>query len=215
MRISGSSRTVKPRTTLAGANAAASVSENASKAAIEMISRGGNAIDGVVATALCLSVVDGHNSGIGGGGLMLVRLANGDLFAIDGREVASRHATKDMFLRNGKADVQLSQDGPLACGVPGLIACLHSAHSPLCKLPWGDLFTPAIRLAIDGCAVSNSTANSIRNELQTIRRFPETAKILCKPDGSPSPKGEKLVQKDLGRTLEQIAKDGHRLVLPR
>ncbi len=139
---------------------------------------------------------------------MLIRLADGSVHAIDGREKAPASANRDMFLRNGVADVKLSQDGPLACGVPGMIAALHSAHSRFGKLPWGDLFEPAIRAARDGHPMSRSTAASIRNEESVLKRFTASREVLFKSDGSHYAIGEKWVQADLARTLEQIAKKG-------
>lgn len=191
-----------------GSNVAATVHPIASQGSIEMMRKGGNAIDAAIAAAVCLSVVDGHNSGIGGGCLMLIRLADGSVHAIDGREKAPASANRDMFLRNGVADVKLSQDGPLACGVPGMIAALHSAHSRFGKLPWGDLFEPAIRAARDGHPMSRSTAASIRNEESVLKRFTASREVLFKSDGSHYAIGEKWVQADLARTLEQIAKKG-------
>src|SRR5436190_15960912 len=98
--------------------AVATVSSNATEAAIGAIRRGGNAIDAAVAAALTLGVVDGHNSGIGGGCFMLIRLADGRFVAIDGRETAPRAATHDMYIRDGKADTSLSQTGALAVATP-------------------------------------------------------------------------------------------------
>src|SRR5436309_9047121 len=100
----------------------ATVHPLATDAAIGTFRRGGNAIDAAVAAALTLGVVDGHNSGLGGGCFILVRLANGSMAAIDGRETAPAAATRDMFLRDGKADAGLSLTGPLAMGVPGALA---------------------------------------------------------------------------------------------
>ncbi|RXM20435.1 gamma-glutamyltransferase, partial [Citrobacter sp. AAK_AS5] len=84
--------------------------------------RGGNAVDAAVAAALTLGVVDGHNSGIGGGCFMLIRRADGSILAIDGREMAPAAASRDMYLRAGKSDPTLSQTGALAAGVPGSLA---------------------------------------------------------------------------------------------
>jgi gamma-glutamyltranspeptidase/glutathione hydrolase len=175
---------------------------------MKMIEQGGNAVDAAVAAALCLGVVDGHNSGIGGGCLILIRLADGTTHAIDGRETAPRLAHRDMYLRNGVGDVQLSQDGPLACGVPGQIAALYSMHSRFGKLPWSDLFEPAIRSAIDGVPVSNGVAASIKNELRVLSRFSSSAAVLLNADGTGIDAGQTLVQQDLGCTLEKIAEQG-------
>src|SRR5579871_539115 len=99
----------------------ASVHPLATQAGLDMLKQGGNAVDAAVAVALTLGVVDGQNSGIGGGCFMLIRRANGSVIAIDGREMAPGKATHDMFIRNGKGDTDLSQTGSLASGVPGAL----------------------------------------------------------------------------------------------
>src|SRR5687768_8373587 len=95
----------------------ATVHPRATDAAVRAFERGGNAIDAAVAAALTLGIVDGHNSGIGGGCFMVIRTATGKFVALDGREVAPAAASRDMFVRDGKADAKLSQTGPLAAGV--------------------------------------------------------------------------------------------------
>src|SRR5207237_2670830 len=100
----------------------ATVQPLATEAAVHAFKIGGNAIDAAVAAALTLGVVDGHNSGIGGGCFMLIRLADGTFVPIDGRETAPGAATRDMFVRNGKVVPELSLTGPLAAGVPGPLA---------------------------------------------------------------------------------------------
>jgi gamma-glutamyltranspeptidase/glutathione hydrolase len=201
-------RSASPSLTATGQNVAATVHPIASKAAASMMTNGGNAIDAAIAAALCLSVVDGHNSGIGGGCLMLIHTSDGSSHAIDGREKAPMAASKDMFLKQGTADVSLSQDGPLACGTPGMVAALKSAHSRFGKLPWATLFQHAIRAAFDGFPVSRSVYNTLKEEQKTIAKFPASAKILLKPDGGLYEVGERLVQRDLANTLEQIATQG-------
>src|SRR5438552_11816700 len=105
----------------------ATVHPLATDAAIESFQKGGNAIDAAVAAALTLGVVDGHNSGLGGGCFLLIRLDDSSLAAIDGRETAPGAARRDMFLRDGKADPRLSQTGALASGVPGALAAYDLA----------------------------------------------------------------------------------------
>src|SRR5688572_22937147 len=114
---------------------------------------GGNAIDGAVAAALTLGVVDGHNSGIGGGCLMLVRLANGKFVALDGREMAPAKATRDMFVRDGKADTTLSQSGPLAAGIPGALTVYDYAIRKFGKLSLKQHLLNAAEIADDGFAL--------------------------------------------------------------
>src|SRR5689334_22145045 len=113
----------------------ATVQPVATDAALSALKGGGNAIDAAVAAALTLGVVDGHNSGIGGGCFMLIRLASGEVVAIDGRETAPAKATRDMFVRNGKAETGLTQTGPLAAGVPGALAAYDYALKHYGKRP--------------------------------------------------------------------------------
>ena len=105
----------------------ASVHPLATKAGLQAFQAGGNAIDAAIATGLTLGVVDGHNSGIGGGCFILIRRSDGSLLAIDGREMAPAKAHRDMFVRDGKADTKLSQMGALASGVPGALAAYDLA----------------------------------------------------------------------------------------
>ena len=105
----------------------ASVHPLATEAGLDVLRHGGNAVDAAVAVALMLGVVDGENSGIGGGCFILIRRANGALVAIDGREMAPAAASRDMFVRDGKADTARSQTGALASGVPGALAAYEFA----------------------------------------------------------------------------------------
>src|SRR5262245_63557310 len=100
----------------------ASVNPLATDAGLAALRRGGNAIDAAVAVGLTLGVVDAHNSGLGGGCFILIRRADGKFFAIDGRETAPAKATRDMYLRDGKPDSNLSQVGPLAVATPSALA---------------------------------------------------------------------------------------------
>lgn len=108
-------------------NMIASVHPIATEAGLQAFREGGNAVDAAVATALTLGVVDGFNSGIGGGCFVLIRSADGDIKAIDGREMAPAAAHRDMYLRDGKPDGRLSRNGPLASGVPGALAAYEQA----------------------------------------------------------------------------------------
>lgn len=191
-----------------GPNVAASVHPLATEAAILMYKKGGNAIDAAIAAALTLTVVDGHNSGIGGGCLAIIRTANGQIMALDGREMAPQRAHRDMYLRNGKPDGSLSQDGPLAIATPGQLAALHELSVKHGYLRWNELFEPAITQAENGFAIDRVLAGRIAAEAETIRRFPETARILLKADGQPYTQGERLVQPDLAQTMKSLAQSG-------
>src|SRR5215207_6339418 len=119
--------TVQANTAESRAGMVVTVHPIATDAAAKVIREGGNAIDAAVAAALMLGVVDGHNSGIGGGCFMLIRTADGDMIALDGRETAPSAATREMFIRDGKADTRLSQVGALAVGVPGSLRVFEHA----------------------------------------------------------------------------------------
>jgi len=187
---------------------AATVHPLATRSAMRILQRGGNAIDAAISAALVLGVVDGHNSGIGGGCLVLIRTAKGQIHAIDGRETAGQAAHEQMFVRDGKADAKLSQDGPLASGVPSQIAAMKQMHSLAGRMPWKDLFADAHQAARDGVAASKSIGRTIAAEADELRKYPASKAIYFHPDSSPIREGELLVQKDLANTLAQIAEHG-------
>ena len=124
----------------------ATVNPVATEAGLQALRDGGNAVDAAIACALTLGVVDGHNSGLGGGCFMTLRLADGRLITLDGREMAPAAATRDLFLRGGKADPLLSQDGALSVGIPGEFATLAYASTNYGRLPLGRLLEAAARV---------------------------------------------------------------------
>ena len=187
---------------------AATVHPLATRSAMRILQRGGNAIDAAISAALVLGVVDGHNSGIGGGCLVLILTAKDLILAIDGRETAGQAAHEQMFVRDGKADPKLSQDGPLASGVPSQIAAMKRMHSLAGRMPWKDLFADAHQAALDGVVASKSIGRTIAAEADELRKYPASKAIYFHPDDSPIREGELLVQKDLANTLAQIAEQG-------
>src|SRR5687768_14977822 len=148
---------------------------------VKVLSEGGNAVDAAVAAALMLGVVDGHNSGVGGGCFMLIRTADGRTIALDGREMAPAAATRDMFIRDGKADTILSQTGPLASGVPGSVDVYEHATKTFGKRSLRDLMTPAADVADKGFPIDRRYATKLAGTSREIARFPESARILLKP----------------------------------
>jgi len=180
---------------------------------LEVLHRGGNAVDAAVAVAFALAVTHPQAGNLGGGGFMLVRLADGTATAIDYRETAPRAATRDMFLdRNGEYDPKKSRDSGLATGVPGTVAGLALALEQYGsgKFKLSDLIAPAIALAREGILVEDEFADSLPRAAPRLARFPASAKIFLKPDGAPLAAGDRLVQSDLARALETIARDGPR-----
>ena len=143
-------------------NMVATVHPLATDAAVQVLQEGGNAVDAAVAAALTLGVVDGHNSGIGGGCFILVRAADGRIVAIDGRETAPARAHRDMFLRDGKADAEASQTGPLAVAVPGALAAYQMAVEMLGKKPLAALLEPGAEIAERGFAIDAVYARNIQ-----------------------------------------------------
>src|SRR5688572_22867522 len=128
----------------------ATVHPLATDAGVNALKRGGNAVDAAIAAAITLGVVDQHNSGLGGGCLMVIRAADGKLHAIDGRETAPEKATRDMFLRDGKPQPELSQTGPLAVATPGALAAYDLALRCYGKLKLAEWIAPAAEIAEAG-----------------------------------------------------------------
>ncbi len=174
---------------------------------LNVLKSGGNAIDAAVAVGFTLGVVDTHNSGIGGGCFMLIRLANGKFVAIDGREMAPAAATRDMFLRNGKGDTELSQTGPLASGVPGEVAAFDYAIKQYGKKNLKDLIAPAADLAEQGFAVSAGYASRLASVSNDLAKF-EASRAIFLPGGKAPKSGDVLKQTDLAKTYRAIAAQG-------
>ncbi|MBC8063900.1 MAG: gamma-glutamyltransferase [Chlorobia bacterium] len=167
----------------------------ASEVGASILRKGGNAVDAAVATGFALAVTFPAAGNLGGGGFMLVRMANGQTVAIDYREVAPRRATKDMY--KNPAD---SLSGYLASGVPGTPMGMWEAHRKFGKLPWKDLVEPSVRLARDGFVVSHGLAG----ELKAFKpRNPDKgySELFALKDFQA---GEILRQPDLAKTLERI-----------
>lgn len=186
----------------------ASVQPVATAAGVEALQRGGNAIDAAIATAATLGVVDSHNSGLGGGCFILIRQANGNFLAIDGRETAPAKASRDMYLREGKPQPELSQTGPLAVGTPGAVAAYDLALQRAGKLKLAEIFRPAAEVAEKGFAVDSNFARKLKTTAGKLKQFPGSAATLLKADGAAYETGEILKQSDLAATYRSIAEQG-------
>jgi gamma-glutamyltranspeptidase/glutathione hydrolase len=186
----------------------ASVHPLATDAGLAALRRGGNAVDAAIATALTLGVVDQHNSGLGGGCFILIRRADGKLFAIDGRETAPAKASRDMFLRDGQPQPNLSQMGPLAVATPGALAGYELALADHGKLPLADLLVAAAQIADDGYALDQPNASALARNAAGLRKHSGDNVSLLKPDGSPYRAGEMLKQADLANAYRAIAAHG-------
>ncbi len=198
----------RPKVASGNRGVVATVHPLASQAAIAAFERGGNAIDAAVAASLMLSVVDGFNSGIGGGCLAMIRTASGKVHAIDGREQAPKLAQPEMFFRGGKPDPSLSQEGPLAAGVPGLLAALERLATNHGQIDWRDAARGAGEVAEDGFDLDANYVGRLRSAADRLKKYSAAAEVLLDDFGRPWPVGHRLRQPDLAHTLNQIANHG-------
>ena len=175
----------------------------------QVLDDGGQAVDAAVATALCLGVTHPHSSGIGGGAFMVIRLANGTREAIEFREAAPAAAYRDMYIDgSGVNGVNRSSTfGGAAVAVPAELSGLHLAWERHGRLPWRRLVEPAATLA-DGFAVGKDLAREIADMANDLAKFPVTAEVFLKPDGSPLSEGETCANKRLAATLRRVANEG-------
>ncbi len=186
----------------------ATVDPIATEAGIQAMKKGGNAVDAAVACALTLGVVNGYNSGIGGGCLMLIWMPNGKCVAIDGRETAPAAAARDMYLRQGKVDAKLSQNGALAAGVPGALAAYDYAIRQHGKLTLAEHLLAAARIAENGFRLGPDYAKAIKETAKTLKQVGTARGILLHVDGSIRRAGETLKQPELAKTYRAIAEHG-------
>lgn len=182
--------------------------DQASEAGVAMLRRGGNAVDAAVAASFAISVIRPQSTGIGGGGFFLLYLAKTkETVAVDFRERAPLQASRDMFIRDGKAVPELSRNGPLAVAVPGLVAGLVEVQKKYGTMPLDEVVAPAIRLADEGFLIYPQLAGAITYRAKILGDSPATRTIYFRDD-RPLREGERLVQKDLAGTLREIAKEG-------
>jgi gamma-glutamyltranspeptidase/glutathione hydrolase len=180
----------------------------ASQAGVEILKRGGNAVDAAVATAFALAVVEPAAGNIGGGGFMLVRLANGKTTFFDYREMAPGKATRDMYIMpNGKLDPEASTIGYRSVAVPGTVAGLALALKTYGKLKLADVMQPAIRYAEQGIPVTDKLVREFDEERPGLQRFSMSSHIFLN-DGKYFHTGDTLRQPELAATLKRIAKNG-------
>lgn len=184
---------------------------HASKVGVQILRNGGNAVDAAVAVGFALAVSFPGAGNIGGGGFMVIRMADGRTVTIDYREKAPRAASQDMFLdEKGNFVPEKSQDSYLACGVPGSVAGLLYALERYGSLDRRKAMQPAIDLAAKGFRLSHEFTDELKSELKTLNKYPSTRKVFTN-GRKPLEEGIVFVQKDLARTLEliqQLGKNG-------
>ncbi|MEO8485686.1 MAG: gamma-glutamyltransferase [Betaproteobacteria bacterium] len=189
---------------------AATANPHATDAAYAMLARGGSAVDAAVAAQLVLGLTEPQSSGLGGGALMLVHASRGArLHAYDGREAAPAAATPDRFLDANGAPLAFREvvATGLAIGVPGTMRVLELAHRRHGRLPWADLFAPAIALADQGFRVSPRLSAAIAGD-RYLARDAFAARYFLGQDGKPLAAGTLLRNPAYARTLRTLAREG-------
>src|SRR5262245_8276895 len=186
--------------------------QRAARIGIEILDRGGNAVDAAVAVGFALAVTYPRAGNIGGGGFMVIHLAKtGEDIAIDYRETAPAAATETMFLdASGEADPKKSRDSALSIGVPGTVAGLALAHAKYGSgnLPLAELIAPAITLARNGVEIVDDIADTLPQAQPRIARWSSSAPVFLNSDGHVLMPGQDLLQPDLAITLRAIAAEG-------
>jgi gamma-glutamyltranspeptidase/glutathione hydrolase len=180
----------------------------ASQAGVEILKRGGNAIDAAVATAFALAVVEPAAGNIGGGGFMLVRMANGSTKFFDYREMAPGKATRDMYIKpDGRLDPEASVIGYRSVAVPGTVAGLALALETSGTMKLSDVMQPAIRYAEQGIPITEKLVREFEDERPGLQRFSMSSHIFLN-DGKRFRVGDTFRQPELAQTLKRIAKNG-------
>jgi gamma-glutamyltranspeptidase/glutathione hydrolase len=200
------------QTIMAGNGMVVAQEQRAARIGIEILDRGGNAVDAAVAVGFALAVTYPRAGNIGGGGFMVIHLGKtGEDAAIDYRETAPAAATEKMFLdAKGEADPKKSRDSALSVGVPGTVAGLALAHEKYGsgKLTLAELIEPAITLARNGVEIVDDVADTLPLAQPRIARWQSSAPVFLNSDGTVLMPGQDLLQPDLAITFRAIASDG-------
>lgn len=184
----------------------------ATAAGYEILEKGGNAFDAAVAVSAVLSVVEPESSGIGGGGFWLLHdAANNKNIFVDGREEAPAASHRDMYLdKEGNVNRDLAVNGPLAAAIPGNVAAMTYVVENFGQLTVAQNLAPAIKIASEGFPASSKFVRSLAYNKKIMQRYPSTMNLYFK-NGSETPKaGDKIVLKDMAKTLKAIAKHGNK-----
>ncbi len=216
--ILASAFTIILATTLSGAYRAPSCSKDgmaatphiaATEAAVEVLRKGGNAVDAAIAGAFALSVVEPYHSGLGGGEFALLFDAKTrKILALDAREYAPAGLTGDLFLDSATGEPHPTKSwlGGLSIGVPGSIAGRSELHEKYGKLSWEEVISPAIRLAKDGFVIDRVFADRLAGQRDKFAENPDLVAVFFK-NGTPLTRGDQLKQPRLAQCLAQISKD--------
>ena len=181
-----------------------SASELASKVGVEILKKGGNAVDAAVAVGFALAVTYPSAGNIGGGGFMVIHLKDGTNTTIDYREKAPLSATEFLYQDSlGNFLPEKSQEGVTSSGVPGSVAGLIYALEKYGTLSLAEVIQPAIDLARNGFVLEYRLAKSFEYEIESFNKYESSKKIFTK-DGNAFTEGDLFIQNDLANTLEQI-----------
>ena len=209
LAIAAGARPMAAQTTAANYMIAAA-NPFAAQAGLDMLARGGSAVDAAIAAQMVLNLVEPQSSGIGGGAFMLAYdSGDGSVVAYDGRETAPAAVTSRLFLDENGAPLKFfdAAIGGRAVGVPGLLAMLEMAHKRHGKLPWAVLFEPAIILAEQGFALS-PRLNKLIGESRDVDRYAAARVYFFNAKGLPKPVGTRLTNAAFAATLRIIAAQG-------
>jgi gamma-glutamyltranspeptidase / glutathione hydrolase len=182
-----------------------------SQAGVTILKQGGNAVDAAVAVAFALAVVEPAAGNIGGGGFMLVRLADGKTNFFDYREVAPANATRDMYIQNGKLVPDASTLGYRSVAVPGTVAGLELALKTHGTMKLAQVMAPAIHLAKDGFPITEKLVREFNDEKPGLEKFSVSKRLFLtnsQNKNHPYKVGDIFRQPELAATLERIAKNG-------
>src|SRR3954469_6458950 len=180
----------------------------ATQVGVDVLKRGGNAVDAAVAVGYALAVVFPAAGNLGGGGFMTIQLADGRKTFLGFRETAPKAATANMYLdKDGNVIKGLSTKGHLAVGVPGSVSGMEYAREKYGTMKRGDLIAPALQLADDGFALEQGDVDMLRTATRDFEADPASSAIFLNA-GKPFQVGEKLVQRELAETLREISKKG-------
>jgi gamma-glutamyltranspeptidase/glutathione hydrolase len=176
---------------------------------LAVLKAGGNAVDAAVAVGFALAVTHPSAGNLGGGGFMLVRLANGETTFLDFREEAPAKASRDMYIGPDGNPTKDSIFGWRATGVPGSVSGYALAHKKFGSKPWSELIAPAEKLASEGFVVSKALQSSIEGSAKSLATDPESTRIFLN-GGKNFKAGDTLKQPELAATLDRIAKHGEK-----
>ncbi|BBC00901.1 gamma-glutamyltranspeptidase/glutathione hydrolase [Bradyrhizobium japonicum] len=180
----------------------------ATQVGVEVLKRGGNAVDAAVAVGYALAVAYPAAGNLGGGGFMTIQFADGRKTFLDFRETAPKGATADMYLdKEGKIVAGLSTKGHLAVGVPGSVAGMEYAREKYGTMKRADVIAPALQLAEDGFVLDRGDIQMLDSAVDDLRQDPPSAAIFLN-NGKPFQVGERLTQHELAETLREISKRG-------